>query len=257
MSCGSSVATRSMSASLVVRPSERRSEPRASDGGIAHGAQHVGRLARPGRARGAGGGGHTLEVEGHDEVIAEDAAHDDREMAGQPLAGVARELDVVDGQQRQAQAVAPRLQQRRRWRPAPPTPARRRRPCPALPPRSRCRHAGSVPGCHRASGAGWRCHDGSRAPRLRPARRPCGAANETRSAPRAATSMASCPTAWTASTWTSAAAPSRARAMSSPSGWIVPDLVVGQLEADEDGPLGQRRGQLVRDRRDRSGRRAA
>ena len=51
---GSAASTASTSASVEVWPRERRSAPRASASGIAHGQQHVARLRDPGLARRAG-----------------------------------------------------------------------------------------------------------------------------------------------------------------------------------------------------------
>ena len=111
---GTISAARSTSLSVVVRPSVRRTEPRASSSGEAHRRQHVrhlggaGRAGRPHRAR------DPLEVQRQGDGRAVHLARDERQMARQPLARMARQLRAVDREHRRPQAVAVPAQPARR-----------------------------------------------------------------------------------------------------------------------------------------------
>ena len=102
----------SISASVVVRPSVRRSDPRRLLLGIAQRGQDVRRIGRARRARRAGRDRDALQVERPHQCVALGVASDDRQVAGQALARMAGQLDARHCQDGVAQPVALRGQTR-------------------------------------------------------------------------------------------------------------------------------------------------
>ena len=217
MTDGTMRAAASTSSSLVRRPSVKRSAPRASRARIAHGREDVRRLGRPRRAGRARRARQALEVEGHDELVADQPSDDDRERPRQPLHRMPRELDVGLRQDDRTQAITPRQDLRARPCSARRPPARRQPPCPPQRRRSPCPPAGSVPACRHGPGAGWRCRGGTHSAPIPAGPSALCAASETRSAPSVPTSSGSCPAAPTASRWMSAPDEARTRSTS----WLI------------------------------------
>ena len=76
----------SISSAVVVRPSDIRSAPARLLVGVAHRREHVAHLERAGRAGRADRGGDPLEIEGEGDGRAIGVVDDDRQEAGQPIA---------------------------------------------------------------------------------------------------------------------------------------------------------------------------